>query len=191
MKTRMNNAHRDVLREFAHKKIVEVVDRKLEDKLYAKLITKTNSVIRKKYPEKDIEVLRKYELTRVDTCLVFQFPSGRVGGITFEEEEAEDKIAEMPYTRGCNSRAGEAFAVDSEIEELIEQYTKERDKNREIISNKRKDCNTLINFAKYVEDVLEVIKVPKEIETRLTAKSTALVALTPEVIGRIQADFNY
>lgn len=75
----MNNAHREVLRNFAYEKIVKVVNRKEEHKLYKKLVTATNLALRKKYPEKEMEVLRKYQLTTVERCVKYVFPhwSGR------------------------------------------------------------------------------------------------------------------
>jgi hypothetical protein len=185
-KTRMNNAHREVLREFAYKKITEVVDLKQEQKLYEKLVKHINAAIRKRYPEKDIEVLGRYKLT--DNCynFLFQYPSGQVTGFTCSVDE-KYPISEIAHRRKYSSEP--AFPMTQEFENLLQEYGKVHEENIKIINQKKIDCNTLINFAKYVEDVIEVIKVPDEVRKRLCARSTALVALTPEVIERIQKDF--
>lgn len=188
-KTRMNSAHRSVLKDFAMKKIEDVVDRKPEQKLYKKMVAQTNSALRKKYPEKDMDVLRKYQLTQRDNCVRYVFPSGRIEGFDFQE--AREELVEIPYTRGCTSyNSKDIYPMPQEFEAMLDEYNKLKDASEKIISQKRRDCNSLIEYAKYVEDVLEVIKIPKEIEDNLTAKSTALVALSPDVIERIQADFN-
>lgn len=195
-KTRMNSGHRGVLKEFAESKIDEVVDRKIESKLYNKLVSTTNVAIRKKYPEKDMEILRKYQLTKVDNCLRFLFPSGRVDGFTFNghnswggADEGPSEIVDMPYTRGC-FRTDDVFPMNEAFEEILGEHSKIKEENDKLKNQKRRDCNSLIDYAKYIEDVLEVIKVPKNIEEKLLAKSTALVALSPDVIERIQADFS-
>lgn len=189
-KTRMNSGHRTVLTDFAEKKIAEVIDRKQEHKLYKKLLAAANTALRKKYPEKDMEILRKYKLVRTDHCIKFLFPSGRVDGMSFTKEDGEP--VDIPYRYGCYGlyEHEAAFPVSAEIGEALDEYNLIKAANDNLYRQKYRDCANLISYAKYVEDVLEVIKVPKEIENKLCAKSTALVALSPDVIARIQADFN-
>lgn len=185
-KTRMNSGHRELLFSFAESKIDKNVDRKVELKLYGKILTMTNNLLRKKYPESDMEVLRKWGLARVDYCLKFSFPSGRVDGFSFNKQDGYPK--DIPNSRGCGN--WEVFIANEELEKTINEHTKLSSENKEARFRKITDVRSLINYAKYIEDVLEVIKVPKELEQKLLAKSTSLVALSSDVIKRIQADFN-
>lgn len=185
-KTRMNNGHRDILTAFARERIAKNVDRKQEIKLYNKLLDETNKQIRKKYPESEMEILRKYELTRTDFCIKYSFPSGRVDGVYFNSSSGTP--VDLPYNKGC--RASEVFMATEQFEKILAEYIKIKEENDKIAAQKKTDCNSLIGYAKYIEDVLEVIKVPKELQNQLLAKSTSLVALSPDTIKRIQADFN-
>ncbi len=185
-KTRMNSAHREVLRDFAHKKVEESINRKSEITAYAKILAETNTLLRKKYPEKDMEVLRKYKLECQYTSFRYSLPSGRVDGFTFEKELGWP--CDTPKQNNWSDTA--VLVVSAAFEKAFDEHNKAKHANDELLTQKKRDCNTLINFAKYVEDVLEVIKVPKEIEAKLVAKSTALVALSPDVLARIQKDFS-
>lgn len=186
-KTRMNSGHRTVLLDFAVKKIKEVVDRKHEQKLYAAILSQVNKLIRKKYLEEDMIVLRKYKLFAIDNCVKFVFPSGRVSGFTFNKEQPVD----IPHSKRCYDRSfRDVYPATEAFEEMLEEHNKLKEESDKLYQQKIKDCQSLINFAKYVEDVLEVIKVPKDIEANLTARSTALVALSPDIIEHIQKDFS-
>lgn len=182
-KTRMNNGHRTVFKEFALKKVEEAIDRKQEHKLYKQILAGSNKVIRKKYPEEHMEIIRKYNLKSDDHHIKFVFPSGRVDGFTSAE------LVDIPYSRSYGSRQ-DVYQMTAEFEVMLDEYELIKKKNDELLRQKQRDCNSLIEFAKYIEDVLEVIKVPPQIEAKLLAKSTALVALSPDVIARIQADFS-
>lgn len=194
-KTKMNNSHREVLKNFCNDKIIAGIDQKTKNRLYKRLVNLTNTAIRKKYPESDMEILRKYGLALVDRCIKYQFPSGRVDGFTFkyQNEKSEDfdislEITGVPYKRGCGG--SDVFAVSDEFESILSEYTKLIDENSKSIDKKMRDCNSLIISAKYVEDVLEIIKVPKELKERLLGRSTAIVAISPEVTNRIKEIFN-
>lgn len=183
----MNNGHRDILRNFAYKKIEENVDRKQENKLYAKILSFTNSVICKRYPEEDMAILRKYELAGEDTCVKYSFDGGRVDGFNFSQQKG-GVPKDTPKQRYCNNN--NVYMTTKEFEKDFREYNKIKTDNEKILYQKKVDCNSLIAYAKYIEDVLEVIKVPKQLEHSLLAKSTSLVAVSPDVIKRIQADFN-
>lgn len=200
-KTRMNQGHRDILKEFADKKIKKNVDRKEEHRLYEKLLKATNKEIRKKYPETEMEILRKYELTAKDSCVKFVFTSGRIDGMSFNStwETTIDSdgdqvsiyvtaIVDTPNSRGC--RNNNVYPMPESFEKDLEEHARLVDKNNKLEQAKNQDVKNLIAYSKYIEDVLEVIKVPKDLEAKLLSKSTSLVALSPDVIKRIQADFN-
>src|SRR5262245_20756892 len=85
-KVKLTNARRDVIREFGAKHIASVIDRDKETKHLAAMVEGANAAIRTKYPEVDMATLRKYNLTRKDYCLKFQFPSGRVDGFNFQTD---------------------------------------------------------------------------------------------------------
>lgn len=193
-KTRMNNGHRDLLRDFAYKKIEEIVDRSRQEKLYSQLLIYTNHSIRKKYPEEHMVILRKYKLNSHDSCVKFVFPSGGVNAFQakwhWNKPEGDNKydIVDIPFRAGCSNQ--DVYQAPAKIEEMLDEYEKAISDSKKLIDKKKSNISSLLNFAKYIEDVLEVLKVPPQLEAKLLAKSTALVALSPDVIASIQADFS-
>ena len=102
-KIKMNKTQRALIDEYGVKHIQSAIDRSNEAKLYQAILDGANQAIRAKYPEDEMVILRKYELTREDRCPRFLFPSERVDGFHFQYESP---IADMPSQRGCLQRRG-------------------------------------------------------------------------------------
>ena len=183
-KIRLNNNHRDILRAYGQEKTTAMIDRTKEKAFYAKLIEGANEAIRTRFPEEHMTILRLYNLTHVDRCLRFQFPSSRVDGFYFK---ADDAIADMPYRRDCSSN--QAFAVNQAFESAYDQYAKLHQENQKKKMDKYRAFVSLITAAKTLEDVLEVIDLPIELQEQLGRKCTALVALSEESLKALRKDF--
>jgi hypothetical protein len=150
------------------------------------MIAGANLAILAKYPEADMAILRKYDSTRHDRCLRFQFPSGRVDGFNFPYAD-EECLADLPYGRGCNNR--DVFVVDEAFEKAFDGYAVAKKANDAAFNKKYADYNALIQTVKSVEDVLEVMPLPDALLERLSVQRQSLVAISPEVLDRIKADF--
>lgn len=112
-KTQLNKARREILLSHIEDTVLpRIIDRTRENELYDALIDGANKAIRAKYPEADMAVLRKYKCVRVDRCLRFQFPTGRVDGFNFPYKD-ESRIADVPSSGGCFRN--DVFAVDDAI----------------------------------------------------------------------------
>jgi hypothetical protein len=90
-KTRFTEEKRGVVLDY----MMDHYDSEQKDTTFAKLRDKAvaiaNKVLRKKYPESDIEVLRKYNLTTYDRCLRFvDNESNQVFGVEFPREFKKD-----------------------------------------------------------------------------------------------------
>ena len=69
----------------------------LLDKPKAKAVKAMNAAIRKKYPEDDMAVLRKYNTTRRDSCLRFvDAESNRFFGFGWGYGEVPQELADVP-----------------------------------------------------------------------------------------------
>src|SRR4051794_6093136 len=82
-KIRLKSDDRNSLRELADKLINERLDKKKLRSLFDQAVTATNKVLRKRFPEEDMMVLRRYSLARQDFCLRFQYENGIVDGFDF------------------------------------------------------------------------------------------------------------
>ncbi|MFO0949635.1 MAG: hypothetical protein U0835_00495 [Isosphaeraceae bacterium] len=175
-----------MIQEFGLKHIASTVDRVREHKLLATLLEGANAAIRAKYPEEDMAVLRKYKLQRVDRCLKFQFPSGRVDGFTFA---SEDGLADLPYRAGCGYFSNDVFAVTTAFEKAIDEYAKLKDQNDKSEREKVTQFHGFLAVCQTLDEVLDVIPLPDDIKKRLGHNSTALVAVTPETVKSLKATF--
>jgi hypothetical protein len=183
-KIKLSKIQRAVIEEYGVKHIQSTIDRKQEAKLYQAMLDGANKAIRSRYPEDDMLILRKFELTREDRCLRFQFPSQRVDGFSFKYETP---IADVPIKNGCFS--GEVFPVDAAFEEAFDEYATLRKANDKLENDKSQCFRAFIIACVYLDEVLEVIELPEEIRERLGHRSTGLVAVTPETVASLKATF--
>jgi hypothetical protein len=186
-KIRLNKTHRDIISNYGQEVIDKLIDRKSLDAAYESILSGVNTAIRKKFPEAEMIVLRKHNLSTVDRCLKMQFPTtGRVDGFNFEHKD-EKRISDLPYRRGCGT--SDVFAVDEATEAAYDSYHLLLKAYREERSRKLANLNSLVESAKTLDDVLEVIDLPPAVQERLGKKSQALVALSPETLTQLKDDF--
>lgn len=185
-KTRLNNAHRDLLSAYGHERIAGLIDRSEEKAFYAQLLDSANQAIRKRYPEEDMAILRRYDAAHIDRCVRFQFPSGRVDGFYFPYEETA--LADLPYRRSCTTDA--AYPVEAATEAALDGYQKTHAANDKEQQKRISVFDALIRAARTLEEVMEAIDVPPEVQERLGRKTTALVALSTDDLKRLRRDFS-
>jgi len=183
--TRLNTIHRDLLRNYGRERIASLIDRNEEKAFHAQVLVGANQAIRKRYPEEDMAVLRRYQVTHTDGCVRFQFPSGRVDGFYFPSEEKG--LADIPYRRNCTTDA--AYPVDAAIEAAFDGYHKARTANDKEQHRRTSAFDSLLRAARTLEEVMEAIELPPEVLGRLGQKGTALVALSSDDLTRLKQDF--
>jgi hypothetical protein len=185
-KIRLNKSHRDTIINYGQAVIDKSIDRKELDAAYDAILAGVNAAIRKRFPEADMVVLRKHKLETIDFCLKMQFPSGRVDGFAFNHKD-EERICDLPYRRGCGN--SDVFAVNEATESAFDSYALLHKSYREERNRKRSNLDALVESAKTLDDVLEVIELPAEVLERLGRKSQALVALSPDTLSQLKDDF--
>lgn len=182
----LSNTRRELVREFGSNHIKDSIDRNKEQKQLAIMLREANAAIRKKYPEEEMAVLRKYDLARVDRCLKIQMPSGRVDGFSFN---ADCAVADIAYNRHCSYLNSDVFPVSEAFEKAFDLHAQHKSDADKLQQEKYGQFVSFLNACKTVDDVLEVIPLPEDIRKRLGADSTALVAVTPETVKSLKATF--
>ncbi len=119
-------------------------------------------------------------------CLKFQFPSGRVDGFYFN---MDDDVKDPPYRGGCYSVSNDVFHIDAAFEEAHDRHHKVAGANRKELEERDGKFRSLIHAAKTLNDVLEVIDLPAELQERLGKKSQTLVALNDETLSELKRAF--
>ena len=185
-KIKLNKSHREVIQDFGLKHIASTIDRGKEQKQLAILLEGANAAVRKKYPEEDMVVLRKYKLERMDRCLKFQFPSGRVDGFTFVSPA---EIVDLPYSKSCHYGNNDVFPVNAAFEKAFDEHAKLKLENDGRQTEKNREFMAFLTACQFLDEVLDVISLPDDIRKRLGHTSTALVAVTPETVKSLKATF--
>lgn len=189
-KTRLNEIRRDKL--LLH--MIGLYQLRLDDSgfnsAFEAILQATNAILRETYPEADMVVLRKYELTRVDTCLHFaRLETQRFFSVQFEySKELEARLADIPDSRGCSSRS-RPLACDADFEALADGWAKAVEYRTQLIARKRSEYRGFLAACRYLEDVEQVVPLSAEIRESLGARNLSLTAVNPSILRSIEADF--
>jgi hypothetical protein len=146
-----------------------------------------NTAIRKKYPETDMAVLRKYGVTRQDRCLRFMdTESNQVFGFDWGYGSIPADLADLPTGNGC--RSDDVFPITPASREAIELFNKTREDARETRRQKEQDYYSFLCACRFVEDVHEVVPLPEDMQRRYMSGSP-LVAVNDELLAGIKREF--
>jgi hypothetical protein len=188
-KTRLNKDMKAKLLDYMEREFDLRVDDTGLAATFTALVARVNSILRGKYPEEDMTTLRKYNLTRVDSCLRFTIlgtervfgarllPVGKVSG----------EVADIPCFGGCYN--SEIFPCDKDFETLADRWTNQVEDRRRLVADKRVEYHAFLHACRYLEDVEAVLSLPDEIRKALGAASRSLSIISPDVLSRIKSDF--
>jgi hypothetical protein len=197
-KTRLTETSRQRVLDF----MIESLDAKMAKhpvfKLRDRVIAEANKIIRKKYPEDEMLVLRKYKLTRLDNCLRFSVTeTGEFFGVTFKSISKKERtdsygfqakdVADIPSRGGCNDNT--VYPVNSKFRALVHDYTTAFDGYMKHLTDKINNYKAFMAASKTIEDVEEVVVLPSDLRTAITGNNSALIAINDETIANIRADF--
>lgn len=179
-KTPLNIGHRNALSEFAKKHVTDEKTKAVMDKAYAKTISALLPMIKKSFPPDDMEVLRKYEVTRRDSCIQGGDPEGRVIRFEFREEDAP-----LLPDKYCSSRQ---FQFTAACRDLINAYGVAKLAHEKALEEKLSDYRRLIMGSRYFEDLTAIWPAAETLRPSIVRQPTALAVLSEETIARIRRD---
>jgi len=190
-KTRLTKDMRSTLHHFMVDEFRKRLDRTEIDKTRNALVERANAMLRAKYPEADMPVLRKYEMTRVDSCLRFTLPeTGRVFQVSFNPYNlclGDAAIVDIPCMRGCYNN--EIYPCDKAFETLADKWEKQVAARQNAFTEKDAEYNGFLLACRYLEEVEAVIPLTEKIRESLGAQSRSLTVISPDVLKRIKSDF--
>ena len=146
-----------------------------DTKLREQFIEAVNGELRAKYPEKDMEVLRKYNLTTKTVWQRFT-NDGRI--TAFYEFIEETEMVDIPKGIGVIPASKKLFS-------LFDNLAKAKDKLIEKREKQRQKYRDFVNSFNYLEDIEQVIPLPESIKPPVRS----LVCINPEIIAEIKKDF--
>ena len=190
-KIRLTKDMRSTLHRFMVEEFRKRLDRREIDKTRDALVERANAILRAKYPEEDMPVLRKYEMTRVDSCLKFTLlDTGRVFEVSFNPYNmhlGEAALVDIPCLRGCYNH--EIYACDKNFEALAGRWEKLIEARRKAIAEKEAEYTGFLAACRYLQEVEAVVPLTEKIRETLGAQSRSLTIINPDVLKRIKSDF--
>lgn len=180
-KTRLNAHHRDALRRFADEHISCPKEDAANTKAYERASKLVREDAEKKYPPSDMAVLEKYDAAGKDTCI----NGGNPSGVFVRFQFTEDEHAPTMPSRYCSSRS---ISFTQRAADAIDAYEKAKNALEKARSEKLTKYRSLIETARYYEDVLEVWPAAAVLADRITPAATALVTLSDDVKTFIKSD---
>jgi hypothetical protein len=185
-KTRMSNEKREALLNWMMTQYDEKNSKQF-DKPRAKALKAMNSAIRKKYPEADMVVLRKYGVTRKDRCLRFvDAESNQFFGFDWGYGQEPEELADVPNSRGC--RSDDVFTVSPAGREAIEALVRAKEDAVTARRQKERDYRSFLEASRYVEDVHDVVPLPEDMQRRFMS-GAPLIPVNEELIASIKSEF--
>ncbi len=168
---------RDKLIAHAENNVAPAKEAKALAAAYKKAEPLVRKIVEAKYKPADMAVCAKYELTKPDTCIRVQFPSGGVEQFDF----ADAASAPIIVKGNCYSSM---YIADDKTAAAVEAWVTARDafkteKNRRIQAYK-----ALVHVSSTVDDVVAAWP---EVAT-LLPEATDLIPISPEQIAILQAD---
>jgi hypothetical protein len=176
-KTRLNNGMRDCIIKYmvdffeANNSPEEIDVARIE------AVNLVNKIVRERFPEKDMVVLRKYNLTRKDSCVSFATDEETRRFFTIYLQEAKDNLEDVPHREYCREIT---YSVTLEQAEILEKFENIKQQKEEEFRQKYREYCSFVRACKTVEDITSVIELPQDILDKLGARQTALVAVSEE-----------
>lgn len=145
---------------------------------YEKAAPLVRAAVEKKYPPKDMRILKKYDAAHIDDCIKLSLTAGGVDMFNFAS--GTGPLVGHPTYRGT------IYATDGALTDAFLVWKKATEEEKAARSAIMTDYKSLVNSARFLEEVIEIW--PEAAQLRPVAQSTALTTLTPQVVDRIKAD---
>jgi len=187
-KTRLNRRAKDKLVDYMMMQFDSRIDDTELNATLDDILFRTNAMLRSKYPEDDMVVLRKYKVTHLDQCIRFTLlDTQRVFCVRFTLKQAEGRLADIPCLGGCYR--GEIFPCDKDFEALADLWEKRTDARKHLVHEKLTEYRNFGEACRYLEEVEAVVPLTEEIRKEIGAQGRSLTVINPDVLNRIKSDF--
>ncbi len=178
--TRMNDSHRQFLRDLMRETVKCPAEDKAFDAAYKVAAPLVRKIVEAKYPPKDMKVLALYKSAEHDSCIKLQLTAGGIEQFTF----STDKEAPLrPSVYDCKRRI---YAADEAASTAVSAWVLAKNAYDKAFNQKREDYGALINHTLNLEQIEAVWPAAAKLRERL-GRSLPMV-LSDDVIARIKAD---
>lgn len=185
-KTRLNKEKREILLDHAIEQMKPTEQIEAVDKAYLAMHKELTKQYNRLFPEDELKVFRKHGLLKKKSYMkMYVTYDDRSSSHQTIELQGDDTF-EMPREGYGSIPLGEF----KNLTKLVKLTNKLKDEKADLGRIKRQihnDMSTLINTARYYEDVVEVWDGAKDKESCMITQNMAVSALSDESIERIKS----
>lgn len=176
-------SHKDALKKLA-RRIVECHEQKAKlDKLYESAAVIVAKAVAEKFPPKDMEVLKKYGTSSMMDSPRVILADGST--VQFQYRDGDPRTPLTPIHRAYN----EIYRIEGERDsKTVDAAISALADYEEAMRKKLADYNAVIDSTVYAEDLAAIWPDSADLIATWHRTSTALVAISPEVIDRVRKD---
>lgn len=179
-KTRLNEDSRMALRQLMNEIVVCPKEQAAVDKAYAAAEPLVRRLVEKKYPPKDMEVLKRHDVGGIDDCIKLKLST-------------DYNIEQFLFAKGTGPYVAKATYYGqiydgTSCAKQVGAWVRATEKRDEALETKRLDYKALIANSRYFEDVAEVWPEAEQLRDKICTKNKALTTLSDDVIKRIKKD---
>jgi len=174
-KKRMNRSIREDLKVLARNLVTCPDEGKAEDAAYKKAVRGIRPAVEKRWPAKEMAILKKHECGREYAHVPIASADGGISEFIFKPDEEI-------YRPGGYSR--KMLPVTNAVYEAVEDWRKAVSAHEKALTKKLDDYTALIFSVKYFEDIVEIW--PEAM--RCSPSAIQLPVVSDDVVNRVKAD---
>lgn len=180
---RLNNGDRDRINRFAKQQVQATEDRTAFDAAYEAAADAIHAVVIAEHPQKDMQVLAKYDCAAPDACIYVS-----TGGYNYERfayREGDKRIILRPSGDSCRRQP---ILLRDDAEKVFDAYLAAKKELEDARKARLKDFSALIYNTPSFNALAEAWPAVETLRGEVIGVANALSVLSEEVIDRLRND---
>jgi len=178
--TKLLQSHRDFLNGLARDNVKCPAEEMADKVAYAKAAPLVRKIVEAKYPPKDMKLLAKYEVAKIDRCIRLNLTAGGVTQFTFRADAAAPL---RPTGYDCGRHI---YQADEDATAAVLACATAEEAFKKAKATKLSDYAALITYSTTLEQIESVW--PAATALRARFNRSVPVILSDDVVARIRAD---
>jgi len=181
---RLSNHDRNVLRRFANKQIGATQESVDLDNAYEHAAEAVHAEVVKRWPQKDMQVLAKYDAASRDACV---FVAGN-SEWDYEQFNFKDDDKRIPFRPSRSNCRRLPIQLEGDAAQAFAAYLKARTAHEAAIEKRQEDFSALIWNTTNFNALAEIWPAAEALRGEIVGHSASLSVLSEEVVDRLKAD---
>lgn len=182
-KKTLNKTNREALVALARRLVNETENTDAVDATYHIAADIVASLVEQKYPKSDMEILRKYKVGLLDTCVYISAGYGGMDQFRFRLNDER-----IPYTPDGYCNRHTPYLMNEDQAKAVEDYSKALKEYDASVKTRVNDFEALIYISRTFEDLVEIWPSAGRLRERICGTNTSIAAINDDVIKRIKSD---